>query len=54
MKRVLVLGSTGSIGTNTLNIIKYMPEDFVLCGGVNDLLEHPRAQDSLGVVLEDS
>ena len=32
MKRVLVLGSTGSIGTNTLNIIKYMPEDFTLCG----------------------
>jgi len=32
MKRVLVLGCTGSIGTNTLNIIKYMPEDFVLCG----------------------
>ena len=32
MKRVLVLGCTGSIGTNTLNIIKYMPEDFKLCG----------------------
>ena len=32
MKRVLVLGATGSIGTNTLNIIKYMPEEFVLCG----------------------
>ena len=32
MKRVLVLGCTGSIGTNTLNIIKYMPQDFVLCG----------------------
>lgn len=32
MKKVLVLGSTGSIGTNTLNIIKYMPEDFTLCG----------------------
>ena len=32
MKRVLVLGCTGSIGTNALNIIKYMPEDFVLCG----------------------
>ena len=32
MKRVLVLGATGSIGTNALNIIKYMPEDFVLCG----------------------
>ena len=32
MKRVLVLGATGSIGTNSLNIIKYMPEDFSLCG----------------------
>ena len=32
MKRVLVLGCTGSIGTNTLNIINYMPQDFVLCG----------------------
>ncbi len=32
MKRVLVLGATGSIGTNTLNIINYMPQDFVLCG----------------------
>ena len=32
MKRVLVLGCTGSIGTNALNIINYMPQDFVLCG----------------------
>ena len=32
MKRVLVLGCTGSIGTNALNIINYMPEDFMLCG----------------------
>ena len=32
MKRVLVLGCTGSIGTNALNIIKYMPQDFTLCG----------------------
>ena len=32
MKRVLVLGCTGSIGTNALNIIKYMPQDFMLCG----------------------
>ena len=32
MKRVLVLGSTGSIGTNAINIISYMPQDFVLCG----------------------
>ena len=32
MKRVLVLGSTGSIGTNAINIISYMPQDFMLCG----------------------
>ncbi len=32
MKRVLVLGCTGSIGTNAINIINYMPEEFVLCG----------------------
>ena len=32
MKRVLVLGCSGSIGTNAINIINNMPEDFVLCG----------------------
>lgn len=32
MKRVLVLGATGSIGTNALNIIQYMPQEFELCG----------------------
>ena len=32
MKRVLVLGCTGSIGTNAINIIKNMPQDFMLCG----------------------
>ena len=32
MKKVLVLGCTGSIGTNALNIINYMFQDFVLCG----------------------
>lgn len=32
MKRVLVLGSTGSIGTNAINIIQNMSNDFVLCG----------------------
>ena len=31
-KNLSILGSTGSIGTNTLNIIKYMPQDFCLCG----------------------
>ena len=32
MKRVLVLGCTGSIGTNAINIAKNMPEDFKICG----------------------
>lgn len=32
MKKVLVLGCTGSIGTNTLDIIRKMPEHFIVCG----------------------
>ncbi len=32
MKRVLVLGATGSIGTNTLDIVRAMPKDFSICG----------------------
>lgn len=32
MKKVLVLGCTGSIGTNAINIIKNMQDDFCLCG----------------------
>jgi 1-deoxy-D-xylulose-5-phosphate reductoisomerase len=32
MKRVLVLGCTGSIGTSTLDIVNNMPEDFSVCG----------------------
>lgn len=32
MKRVLVLGCTGSIGTNTLNIASNMSGDFKICG----------------------
>lgn len=32
MKRVLVLGCTGSIGSNAINIIENMLEDFTLCG----------------------
>ena len=31
-KRVLVLGCTGSIGSQTLDIIRNMPQDFTLCG----------------------
>lgn len=32
MKKVLVLGATGSIGTSTLDIIRNMPEDFCVSG----------------------
>ncbi len=32
MKKVLVLGCTGSIGTSTLDIINNMPEEFSVCG----------------------
>lgn len=32
MKKVLVLGSTGSIGTSTLDIIRNMPDDFSVAG----------------------
>lgn len=32
MKKILVLGCTGSIGTSTLSIIKNMPESFCACG----------------------
>ena len=32
MKKVLVLGCTGSIGTNAINITNNMPEDFSICG----------------------
>lgn len=32
MKKVLVLGCTGSIGTNTLDIVRHMPEKFQIVG----------------------
>lgn len=32
MKKILVLGCTGSIGTSTLDIINNTPEDFCVCG----------------------
>ncbi len=43
MKRISVLGSTGSIGTQTLDIIKHSPEKFkaaaLSCGKRTDILE---------------
>ena len=32
MKRILVLGCTGSIGTSTLEIVRNMGDDFQICG----------------------
>ncbi len=32
MKKVLVLGCTGSIGSSTLNIVDNMSQDFMICG----------------------
>ena len=32
MKRIIVLGSTGSIGTNTLDIVSKFPEEFQVVG----------------------
>ncbi len=32
MKKVLILGCTGSIGTSTIDIIRNTPEDFKICG----------------------
>ena len=32
MKKILVLGATGSIGTSTLDIVRNMPSDFEIAG----------------------
>ena len=32
MKRVLILGCTGSIGKSSIDIVQNMPEDFTVCG----------------------
>lgn len=32
MKRVLLLGASGSIGKNTIEVIKKHPDEFILCG----------------------
>ncbi|MBI3357560.1 MAG: 1-deoxy-D-xylulose-5-phosphate reductoisomerase, partial [Nitrospirae bacterium] len=39
MKTIVILGSTGSIGTNTLDIVDRFPEEFLVAGltaGGND------------------
>ena len=32
MKRILLLGCTGSIGTSTIQIVRNMQSDFSICG----------------------
>ena len=44
MKKVLVLGCTGSIGTNALKIADNMPEDFSVCGLQANLNEKKLAE----------
>lgn len=55
MKKVLVLGSTGSIGQNAINIIENMKDDFVLCGATahsnKDLLEKIQSTHKCPVLL---
>ena len=48
MKRVLVLGCTGSIGSSTLDIVKNMPEEFSVCG-----LQAHSNKDKLSVLAAD-
>ena len=48
MKRLLVLGCTGSIGSSTLNIVKNMPEEFSVCG-----LQAHSNKDKLSILAAD-
>lgn len=48
MKKILVLGCTGSIGTNTLSIVRNMPEDFCICG-----LSAHKNKESLAALSEE-
>jgi 1-deoxy-D-xylulose-5-phosphate reductoisomerase len=59
MKRVVVLGSTGSIGVNTLKVIEHHPEEFQVVGlaagsQVDRLAEQVRAFGPKAVALRDA
>jgi len=59
MKTVVILGSTGSIGTNTLDIVDRFPEEFRIAGltaGSNDekLEEQIRRYKPRVVALSDA
>ena len=58
MKRIVILGSTGSIGTNTLDIVSKFPGEFEVTGltaGTNDakLEEQVRTFKPHAVALSD-
>src|SRR6184192_4461324 len=58
MKRIVILGSTGSIGTSTLDIVSKFPNEFQVIGltaGTNDakLEEHVRTFKPQAVALSD-
>jgi 1-deoxy-D-xylulose-5-phosphate reductoisomerase len=58
MKQIVILGSTGSIGTNTLDIVSKFPDDFQITGltaGTNDekLEEQVRIFKPQAVALSD-
>ncbi|MGH7252906.1 MAG: 1-deoxy-D-xylulose-5-phosphate reductoisomerase, partial [Nitrospiraceae bacterium] len=58
MKKIVILGSTGSIGTNTLDIVAKFPEQFRVIGltaGTNDdkLEEQVRVFKPASVALSD-
>src|SRR2546428_11183942 len=58
MKRIVILGSTGSIGTNTLDIISKFPEKFQAVGltagnNVDKFEEQARALSPAVVALAD-
>lgn len=60
MKKIAILGSTGSIGTQTLEVVEKFPENFqvtaLTTGGNIDLLEKQirKFQPSLAVVMEEN
>ena len=60
MKKIAILGSTGSIGTQTLEVVEKFPQNFqvtaLTTGGNIDLLEKQirKFQPSLAVVMEEN
>jgi 1-deoxy-D-xylulose-5-phosphate reductoisomerase len=58
MRRVVVLGSTGSVGTSTLDVVRTLPDRFRVVGlaaqsNAEKLAEHARAHGATVVAMED-